>query len=314
VRDGALTGRNNMYDANGRLIHQATLGYGESANKVNYSYDDAGNVLSYLAVDVLHGTGTTTTNKVERAEGYRTGSSAITGAGGSGNLLRGYDANGHLSFTGDIGQTKQPTLRTHNFVSDANGTVLYAYNAYEGAPQTHVNAQRQVVVNGEVLGRYRLLEDNRLNGTVFAQNGPFYSAQSDFSFGYQSINGNYPTGSPGSYAVGEHDTLQGIAKGAYGDSSLWYLIADANGLSGNADLRVGQVLRIPVTTGNANNVNTFKPYDPSKIANDSPTMTAPPQGEKGGCGGRRADHHGGGGGRRNDLHCRCGVGRHRREL
>jgi len=85
--------------------------------------------------------------------------------------------------------------------------------------------------------------------------------------------------------VGVSDTLQTIAKGAYGDSSLWYLIADANGLSGNADLRAGQVLRIPAATSSANNSNSFKPYDPSKIANDSPTMMATPQSQGGGCGG-----------------------------
>ncbi|EJL72177.1 putative permease, partial [Variovorax sp. CF313] len=142
----------------------------------------------------------------------------------------------------------------------------------------------QMVVNGEVLGRYGLLSDTRFDGTPLAQNGPIFTAQSDFSFGYQPINGNYPAGTPGSYSVGVNDTLQTIAKGAYGDSSLWYLIADANGLSGNADLRAGQVLRIPAATSSANNVNSFKPYDPSKIANDSATMMAMPQDKAGGCG------------------------------
>ncbi|MDN6886175.1 LysM peptidoglycan-binding domain-containing protein [Variovorax sp. CAN2819] len=141
-----------------------------------------------------------------------------------------------------------------------------------------------MVVNGEVLGRYGLLSDTRFDGTPLAQNGPFFTPQSDFSFGYQPINGNYPAGTPGSYSVGVSDTLQTIAKGAYGDSSLWYLIADANGLSGNADLRAGQVLRIPAATSSANNANTFKPYDPSKIANDSPTMMATPQSQGGGAG------------------------------
>ncbi|RST45000.1 LysM peptidoglycan-binding domain-containing protein, partial [Variovorax sp. DXTD-1] len=115
------------------------------------------------------------------------------------------------------------------------------------------------MVNGEVLGRYGLMADNRFEGTPLAQNGPFFSAQSDFSFGYQPIGGNYPAGSPGTYAVSAGDTLQGIAKGAYGDSSLWYLIADANGLGSDADLRTGQVLTIPTRVGSANNAGTFQP-------------------------------------------------------
>jgi len=44
------------------------------------------------------------------------------------------------------------------------------------------------------------------------------------------------------------DTLQGIAQSAYGDSALWYLVAEANGLSSDADLRVGQTLTIPNST------------------------------------------------------------------
>ncbi|SDJ82379.1 LysM peptidoglycan-binding domain-containing protein, partial [Variovorax sp. OV700] len=121
--------------------------------------------------------------------------------------------------------------------------------------------------------------------TPLAQNGPLFSAQSDFSFGYQPIDGNYPAGSPGTYAVATGDTLQSIARGAYGDASLWYLIADANGLSSDADLRTGQVLRIPTRVGSADNAGTIKPYDPSKIASDSATMMAMPQSQDGGCGG-----------------------------
>ncbi|MDQ0045676.1 LysM peptidoglycan-binding domain-containing protein [Variovorax boronicumulans] len=287
----ALQGRSSQYDRNGRLIHQATTEYMVSASAVNYTYDNEGNALSYLVADTLNGTFTNTANTVERAEGYRTLTSlSVTTKAATGTLVSqgvlgyNYDANGHLRSTGDVGQTAQPDLRTHNFINDANGNALYAYYAYEGTPDKRVNGQRQMVVNGEVLGRYGLLTDNRFDGSPLAPKGPIFTPQSDFSFGYQPINGNYPTGTPGSYSVGVSDTLETIAKGAYGDSSLWYLIADANGLSSNADLRAGQVLRIPAATSSANNVNTFKPYDPSKIANDSPTMMAMPQAEGGGCG------------------------------
>jgi YD repeat-containing protein len=290
----ALQGRQNLYDANGQLVHQKTLEYLVAGSAVNYEYDAAGNVLGYLVADTVNNTFTHTANTVVRAEGYRTAMSfSATTAAATGALLSqgglgyGYDANGHLNFTGDSGQMSQPTLRTHNFVNDASGNALYAYYAYEGAPQTQanqVNGQRQLIVNGEVLGRYGLMADHRFEGTPLAQNGPFFSAQSDFSFGYQPIDGNYPAGSPGTYAVGAGDTLQSIAKGAYGDASLWYLIADANGLSSNADLRTGQVLTISTRVASANNAGTFKPYDPSKIASDTPTMMAAPQAQDGGCG------------------------------
>jgi hypothetical protein len=80
------------------------------------------------------------------------------------------------------------------------------------------------------------------------------------------------------------DTLQSIAAGAYGDSALWFRIAQANGLSGNGDLKVGQTLAIPSgVQGTHNNAGTFQPYDPSKVVGDtSPNLPAPPKDE--GCG------------------------------
>ena len=58
------------------------------------------------------------------------------------------------------------------------------------------------------------------------------------------------------------DSLQTIAQAAYGDSQLWYLIADVNGLGGNSDLRVGQTVSIPTKVGRIyNTAGTYKPYD-----------------------------------------------------
>ncbi|AVQ84980.1 hypothetical protein C4F17_28385 [Variovorax sp. PMC12] len=190
--------------------------------------------------------------------------------------------NGHMLRTIDAHDNLLPQ---HRFVNDANGTVLYADYTSATDPNTAYNGQRQMVVNGEVLGRYGQTIDQRYpQGNPFIPGADVIKPEVSFSFGYQPIDGNYPAGSPGVYAVQVNDTLQSIAKGAYGDGNLWYLIADANGLMSNADLRAGQVLTIPTRVTSANNVNTFKPYDPSKIANDTPTMLARPQDEKG-CGG-----------------------------
>ena len=51
--------------------------------------------------------------------------------------------------------------------------------------------QRQLIVNGEVLGRYGATADHSYDGTVFAQMGTFFKSDSEFSFGYQPIDGNY---------------------------------------------------------------------------------------------------------------------------
>ena len=80
------------------------------------------------------------------------------------------------------------------------------------------------------------------------------------------------------------DTLQSIAQGAYGDSKLWYLIADANGLRDNNDLKVGQTLIIPNrVTSTYNSSNSFKPYNAAGIIGDTtPNMPVRPADE--GCG------------------------------
>jgi nucleoid-associated protein YgaU len=249
--------RQSQYDDNGRLVYQSTLAHvspfvsptRQSFSGVGYTYDDAGNVLGYITAnaDPANPTFVTTTNTVQRAEGYRQLSSlsqsrsATTGAPGAQGLVGyNYDVNGFLTHTGDPGN--QSVTQNHFFVNDANGTALYAYY---GDPANPMQGQRQLVVNGEVLGRYGWVPDELYAGISFPVPGfTPYTQKASFSFGYQPINGNYPAGTPGTYAVGAGDTLQSIAKGAYGDANLWYLIADANGLGGNAEMRVGQVLTI----------------------------------------------------------------------
>lgn len=84
----------------------------------------------------------------------------------------------------------------------------------------------------------------------------------------------------GAYAVtGHSETLETIALQFWGDASLWYLIADANGLSGPRDTSVGQTLLIPNQVANVRNAaDTFKPYNPSKIIGDvTPTLPVAPQ-------------------------------------
>jgi YD repeat-containing protein len=86
------------------------------------------------------------------------------------------------------------------------------------------------------------------------------------------------------YTVQAGDTLQGIAQNLWGDSSLWYLIADANGISADTPLAAGQNLAIPLKgPSNFNNANMFRPYDAASAVGDlSPTSAKPPK--KGKCG------------------------------
>ena len=61
------------------------------------------------------------------------------------------------------------------------------------------------------------------------------------------------------------DTLQGIAQRVYGNSSLWYVLAAANALSGDSELIAGTQLRVPEVGVSKNDASTFKPYNPNDI-------------------------------------------------
>ncbi len=181
-----------------------------------------------------------------RYEGYR----EATLSGTSTELDPGqtkyqYDVNGNLVGVVD---TKDGS-KNQTLVNDASGKILQ--RVQDG------KTTRSLIVNGELLGT----------------TGPTVGAD-DFSPSFRPIDGGNPQASPGSYRIQPGDTLQTIAQQAYGDSRLWFLVAEANGLASDRDLRVGATVTIPNrVSGNHNDYKTFKPYDPGKLIGDTqPTM------------------------------------------
>ena len=126
-----------------------------------------------------------------------------------------------------------------------------------------------LIVNGQMLGDENFKDTNVLGSA------------------YQPVTAAALTAAPSTYSVQrETETLQGIAQSIWGDAKLWYLIADANGLSSDSVLKVGDVLRIPTRVNTVHNdYATFKPYDAAEaIGNTAPALPPPSQGG-GGCGG-----------------------------
>jgi hypothetical protein len=83
------------------------------------------------------------------------------------------------------------------------------------------------------------------------------------------------------------DTLRTIAGRVFGDSTLWYLIAQENGLTDpDAAIAAGTELNIPNQVVSLhNNAQTFKPFDASQALGDtSPSQPFPPPPHHGGCG------------------------------
>ncbi|MDB5874632.1 MAG: LysM peptidoglycan-binding protein [Ramlibacter sp.] len=265
------------YDANGRLANQRVYdSLGTAQYDLNYtSWDGAGNLSAYT-LDELTGSYASTSYSYDYQLGdsYKEGTVRAQRAGTADNLTTSsYDGNGFLTGVQD---TNQPANDRH-FVNDATGKVLFALQG------TH--AQRQLIVNGEVLGRYgEVVDDTQARA---ADGTGVFTTTAQFGFGFTATAGNTPQVADSTHLVTAGDTLQNIAQAVYGDSRLWYRIADANGLTGNSQLTAGQVLKVPGTELSANNAGTFRPYDPSRVVGDTtPYMPLPqPQADDGGCGG-----------------------------
>ncbi|MDO9621289.1 MAG: hypothetical protein Q7I91_05225, partial [Moraxellaceae bacterium] len=137
-----------------------------------------------------------------------------------------------------------------------------------------------------------MITSRRENAANKTQNYAYFQGAEVASFGNASTpevrdafitpwqQSGYVASRTSSYGVSQGDTLASIARMIWGDSRMWYLIADANGLAvgANDPLEAGDTRRIPAVAGSCkNNATTFKPYDPSDIIGEtSPNPKAPP--------------------------------------
>jgi hypothetical protein len=126
---------------------------------------------------------------------------------------------------------------------------------------------------------------------VTPQQQRFYS---DFGINPQKnqlskVNG---TAGAGVYSAGgamvtviEGETLQNLAQRIYGNASLWYVLADANGYSDpTAPLTAGTRLNAPSVSVSKNDANTFRPYNPNEaIGSTTPSLPYIPPVKGAGC-------------------------------
>lgn len=100
------------------------------------------------------------------------------------------------------------------------------------------------------------------------------------------VGGSGPyTAGGGMATVLEGETLQSLAQRVYGTSTLWYVLADANGYSDPAaPLTAGVQLKTPSVGVNSNDANTFRPYNPNEaIGSTSPGLPFIPPAKDAGC-------------------------------
>ncbi|WP_141753345.1 DUF4214 domain-containing protein, partial [Duganella sp. HH101] len=248
------------YDAAGHLMAQRDEKYvqnsatGELLRTVLFGvgYDKAGNLHSYT-VAPAGGEAYTYVITYSYTDGYREANNTQTTSNTS-NTSR-YDVNGNRTSV-----TDRDGKETTRLWYDAEGHVQFKHDA----GGDHFS----LIVNGSVLGEEDKVATNVLGST------------------YVGVTSPVVTAAPSSYSVqGTGETLQTIAQAVWGDSKLWYLIAEANGIDGTTKLDSGRILRIPTRVNTLHNdYATFKPYDAAE-AMGSTTPAPPPPSHGGGCGG-----------------------------
>ncbi|QVN23622.1 LysM peptidoglycan-binding domain-containing protein [Burkholderia pyrrocinia] len=296
-----VTGIDRTWDADGTItqerdtLHRATTAYSRMADgtltKVETTPDDSSetrttSTYAYEWWDSAKQSRVTVQASNPNAPGWRPATSYFN-----------YDENGNLKSTYDDGGNDPGKARAFQYWTDLRGQVQRRDEL------TGVTVDANGRINGAAGDRkhnYYYLNGNRvgnqgndgidqidymqeLAGKLGKGNENQYRvftpiSAADFDENYMAINGTYPAASAGQWTVRAGDTLKSVASALWGDSSLWYILADANGLKSTDELRAGQLLTVPNKVTNVHNTSTtFKPYDPGlAIGNTQPTLPAPP--------------------------------------
>lgn len=211
--------------------------------------------------------------------------------------VRHYDVNGQLSNAVDIPITGSGGIPSS--IDYKISTLEGIRGRKEGSGQTNY-----LTVAGKTIGDLRLDSDGTQHLNVYGGFSPtgsqragsfaayfgdfapaFMNSTAEFlqreALGTQSneIPVNTPQDNIGAYTVQAGDNLESIALQIYGDSSFWYLIADANGLTDKlGGLHNGQRLVIPpVATRQHLNNATHRVISSSDLIGDtSPTVPMSP--------------------------------------
>lgn len=266
-----------IYDRDMKALYQVT----------SYQYDADGNNLSYKV----------TANLTEKSELLYSNvyAQTFTGIGAQRQLTRievsssnaqfkAGQTNQHYTADGRLFSVDNRDASYKRFFADDEGMVLKASTAdTSGAASPQRAEERQLVVNSQVVQRWGYAADE--SRPKDDKGLPRYGQISVQSHSVDRIDLSTSVGQLNSVSVQSGDTLRSVAQRVYGDTSKWYLLAQANGMAADDQLAAGTSLQVPhQVSGTHNSADTFKPYDPSKVIGDtSPYMAQAPQADKG-CG------------------------------
>jgi YD repeat-containing protein len=250
------------YDADGRTSRQRILDTGGNLlADTNFivngasGYDRAGNLLNFT----IYRPGRYFENHTLSYAFFDSAKETSHTIVGFNQTTSEYDINGNRIGIKENG-SKRATLWYNQ-----GGQVLYR----DGGA---TDRQYSLIANNEALG----VEDRKAN--TFLDNS------------FIGVNSAAASATPGTYVVQRNgETLQSVAQAIWGDSKLWYLLADANGLENADSLDAGDILIVPPRSTTVHNTaDTLRPYNlADALGNTDPTTPAPPPQphKKHGCGG-----------------------------
>jgi len=305
-----------VYDDKGQILSETVTNLASENNAdalyVNQITNEYGTGADYRLGAVVSSTSTVTRNDNPHSNATTTNTyewrdapvitSALIHTSRQAGGVTDYTTNYHYGASSDLTfvDIHDGRPRDVNFINDMAGQVIRrdeTGGTSSGAPHEiwyrfGGKQMGQVSNNGTLDNDYQqslvyrqiwLGDSEGLGAFRFGGNTP--KTYADFSQSQSPINSYEQGGAGGSYIVRSGDTLQSIAASLWGNTDLWYKLAEANGLSGNSALVEGTSLTVPPAfVSNAHNADTFRPYDAAKALGDlSPSAQKPPP-KPGGCG------------------------------
>jgi LysM repeat protein len=280
----------SVYDHAGQLSHQTTrrntVNGWQTESDVSYYFDAAGRLQSYVVnANRPDGTYSYTSyfvNSYTARETYLDAGQSVSSSGPdarqAGTTTRSYNAHDELTSFVDSGD---PTHgRDRYFANDVSGQALTvvqgsitdvdgAFNNAVMRRDNLVKAQHFFFANGQQIGSFGQLQD---------ASGKFAA---NFDVNYTPVSTTYASGNaPATVVAQTNDTLRSIAARVYGDASLWYVIAEENGLTDPAAIiQEGTIIRIPnEVVSLSDSSNSFKPFQLRDALGDTtPTQQPIPQ-------------------------------------
>jgi len=142
--------------------------------------------------------------------------------------------------------------------------------------------QRQLVANGQVLGRYGDAAPTLQAGAPGTQDTSGHVHTAEFNLADPTCAAATWAAQPSAkpwWVAKPSRTRPHSAGGSQKVASPWWRFAGANGLTiaSDARLQAGQTLRVPKLALNTHNADSLQPYDPSRISgslDSAPSMRA----------------------------------------